>query len=96
LKKVEHENMLNIQSLVVRSPPHSASSSQCVEGKTYNENMQFVQMIIHDICKTRTSIVEFFCKSKRSWHARESTGPKVTSVNPIFIEVWSITLWKNR
>jgi hypothetical protein len=28
--------LLNIQSLVVRLPPHSSSSSECAEGKAYN------------------------------------------------------------
>ncbi len=41
--------MLNIQSLVVRSPPHSSLSSKCAEGKLYNEKMQFAQTIIHNI-----------------------------------------------
>jgi hypothetical protein len=60
LRRVEHEGMLNIQLLVIRSLLHSTSSLECVEGKTYNENMKFVQMIIHYICRTRTSVVEFF------------------------------------
>jgi hypothetical protein len=34
--------VLNIQSLVVRSLPRSSSSSECVEGKAYNEKIQFV------------------------------------------------------
>jgi hypothetical protein len=33
LRRTEKEGMLNIQPLVVRSPPHSSSSSKCVEGK---------------------------------------------------------------
>jgi hypothetical protein len=39
LKRVKFEGLLNIQSLVVRSLPHSSSFSECVEGKTYNEKM---------------------------------------------------------
>jgi len=52
LRRVEHEGMLNIQLLVVRSSLDSTSSLECAEGKMYNENMQFVQMIIHYICRT--------------------------------------------
>jgi hypothetical protein len=43
-------------------------------------------MIIHDIYKIRTSIFEFLCQSRRSWHAREQIRPKVTLVDPVFIE----------
>jgi hypothetical protein len=39
LKRAEHENVLNIQLLVVRSSPHSSSSSECVERKAYNEKI---------------------------------------------------------
>jgi len=60
LRRVEHEGMLNIQLLVIRSSLHSTSSLECAEEKTYNENMQFVQMTIHYMCRTRTSAVEFF------------------------------------
>ncbi len=49
LRKVEREGMLNIQPLVVRSPPHSSSFSECVERKAYNEKLQFAQTIIQDI-----------------------------------------------
>ncbi len=48
--------------------------------------MQFVQTIIHDIYRTRTSAIEFLCRSRRSWHAREQTRPRATSVDPVFIE----------
>jgi hypothetical protein len=41
LKRTKREGMLNIQPLVVRSSPHSSSSSECVEGKAYNERIQF-------------------------------------------------------
>ncbi len=30
---------MNIQPLVIRSPPHSSSSLKCVEGKVYNEKI---------------------------------------------------------
>jgi hypothetical protein len=69
LKRVKCEGVLNIQLLVVRSLPHSSSSSECVEGKVYNEKMQFAQMIIHDIYRTRTFAIEFLRKSKRNWHS---------------------------
>jgi hypothetical protein len=65
--------MLNIQPLVVRLPSHSSSSSESAEGKTYNEKMQFVQIIIHDIYKTKTFAIEYLRISKRSRHAREKT-----------------------
>ncbi len=39
LRRAQREGMLNIQSLVVRSLPHSSSSSKCVEGKAYNEKI---------------------------------------------------------
>ncbi len=38
LRKVER-GMLNMQPLAIRSSPHSSSSSECVEGKAYNENI---------------------------------------------------------
>jgi hypothetical protein len=82
LKKVEREGMLNIQSLVVRSLSHSSSSSECVEGKMYNEKMQFVQTIIHDIYKTGASTVKILRRTRRSW----CVGLKVTLVDLVFIE----------
>jgi hypothetical protein len=39
LRIAQREGVLNIQSLVVRSLPHSSSSSKCVEGKAYNEKI---------------------------------------------------------
>jgi hypothetical protein len=42
----------------------------CVEGKAYNENIQFAQMIIHDINMTRTFAVEFLRRSKIHRHVR--------------------------
>jgi hypothetical protein len=42
LKITNCEGVLNIQLLVVRSPSHSSSSLECVEGKAYNKNIQFV------------------------------------------------------
>jgi hypothetical protein len=58
--------VLNIQPLAERSLSHSSSSLKCAKGKTYNENMQFVQMIIHEIYRIGTSVVEFLHKSRRS------------------------------
>jgi hypothetical protein len=70
LRKVEREGMLNIQPLVVRLL-HLSSSLECAEGKTYNEKMQFVQMIIHDIYKIGAFVIKFLCKTRRSWHVTE-------------------------
>jgi hypothetical protein len=39
LKRAERKGMLNILPLVVRLSPHSSSSSECVERKTYNEKI---------------------------------------------------------
>jgi hypothetical protein len=39
LRIVESTRVLNIQPLIVRSSPHSPSSSKCEKGKTYNENI---------------------------------------------------------
>jgi hypothetical protein len=47
LRKIEVEEelrrakrkVLNIQPLAVKSPSHSSSSSECVEGKAYNERI---------------------------------------------------------
>jgi hypothetical protein len=50
--------MLNIQMLVIRSSPHSSSSSKCVEGNAYNEKIQFAQMIIQDIDTTGKNLVQ--------------------------------------
>ncbi len=47
--------------------------------------MQFVQMIIHEIYRTRTFVVEFLHKSK-SQHVRKQTRPGATLINPMFIE----------
>jgi hypothetical protein len=39
LRRVEREEVLNIQPLIVRSLPHSSSSSECAKGKAYNEKI---------------------------------------------------------
>ncbi len=72
--------------LVVRSQLHSSSSLECVEGKAYNEKMQFSQTIIHNIYRTKTLAIEFLCRSKRNWHAKEHIGLGVTLVDLVFIE----------
>jgi hypothetical protein len=71
LRKVERKGVLNIQLLVIRSPPHSSSSWECVEGKVYNEKIKFVQMIIQDINIIGTFAIEFLCRSKRCWCVRD-------------------------
>jgi hypothetical protein len=40
LRRVEIEGVLNIQPLVVRSPLHFSTSSECAKGKAYNEKIQ--------------------------------------------------------
>jgi hypothetical protein len=57
--------VLSIQPLTISLPPHSSSFSKCVEGKVYNEKIQFAQTIIHDINKTRTYAIEFLRKTRR-------------------------------
>jgi hypothetical protein len=52
----------------------------------YNEKMQFVQTVIHNIYRTRTSTFEFLRKSKRSWCTREEIGPGVTLVDLMVVE----------
>jgi hypothetical protein len=39
LRRVKRKGVLNIQLLVIRSPSHSSSSSECVEGKAYKEKI---------------------------------------------------------
>ncbi len=56
---------MNILSLFVRLLPNSSSFSKCVEGRTYNEKIQFAQMIIQDIYKIRTYVIEFLAKQKK-------------------------------
>jgi hypothetical protein len=71
LQRAKHEGVLNIQLLAIRSPPHSSSSLECQEGKVYNEKMQFMQTIIHNVYKTRTSVVEF-CVEAENVSVQES------------------------
>ncbi len=73
LRKAEH-GVLNVQLLVVKLLSHPPSSLEC-ESKMYNEKMQFALMIIHDIYKIRTFVVEFLRRHKISWHASEQEGP---------------------
>jgi len=64
--------------------------------------MQFVQLIIYDIHRTGTFVVEFLHKRKRSWSASEQAGLGATLVNPVFIEeskeekTWSSNLWRHK
>ncbi len=78
--------MLNIQPLAIKSLPHSSSSSACAKGKVYNEKIQLVHMIIQDIKTIGTSTVEFLCRSKQCWRAREQIGPRVTLIDLACIE----------
>ncbi len=71
LRRTKREGMLHIQPLAIKLSLHSSSSLECAKRKAYNEKMQFAQMIIHDIYRIRTSIVEFFNRSRRSWHVKE-------------------------
>jgi len=71
--------------LVVRPLLHSPSSLKCEEGKTYNENIQFMHTIIQDIFKSKTSIVEFLHKCRRGWSSSEQAGPKITSLALVYI-----------
>ncbi len=77
---------LNIQPLAMRLLLHSSSSSECAKKKAYNEKIQFVQIIIQEIDITGTFAVEFLCRSRRHWRAKEHTGPGITSIDPLFIE----------
>jgi len=72
--------------LVARSFPHSSSSLKCVEKKVYNVKIQFAQTIIQDIDTIGISIVEFLCRSRRRWHAKERIGLGATLVDLMFIE----------
>jgi hypothetical protein len=66
--------MLNIQPLVIKLSLHSSSSSECVEGKAYNENIQFVQTIIHGINRTKTYVIKILNRRRR-WRANMQTRP---------------------
>ncbi len=85
MKKLK-KGMLNIPLLAIRLPPHSSSSSECAKRKAYNEMIQFAQTIIQVINITKTSIVEFLCKSKQCWRARKQTKPSVKSIDSMCIE----------
>ncbi len=67
-------------------PPHSSSSSKCVERKPYNEKLQFAHTIIQDIDITTTSIVKFLRRSRKHWHVKEQTKPGATFIDSVFIE----------
>jgi hypothetical protein len=78
--------VLNIQTLVVRSLPHSSSSLERVERNAYNEKIQFEQMIIQDINTTKTFVVEFLCRSRQHRRVREKIGPRATLINLVCIQ----------
>jgi hypothetical protein len=86
LRKAQRKEMLNILHLVVKLSPHSSSFLECVERKAYNEKIQFAKTTIQDIDITGTYVVEFLRKSKRHWHARKPTRPRITSIDPVSIE----------
>jgi hypothetical protein len=52
----------------------------------YNENMQFVQTIIHDIYRTKRSAIEFLCNIIKSWCASEQAWPRAILEDRVFIE----------
>jgi hypothetical protein len=78
--------MLNIQLLVIRSPLHSSSSSECAKGKTYNVKIYFAQTIIQDIHTIGTFVVDFLHRSRQCWRAREQTRLGATSIDLVCIE----------
>jgi hypothetical protein len=86
LRRIERKGLLNIQPLVIRSPPHSSSSSKCAKRKAYSEKIQFAQMIIQNIYTTRTSTMEFLCRSRQRWHARKHTRLGATPIDLVCIE----------
>ncbi len=83
--KIVERGVLNIQLLAIKLLSYS-SSLECGKWKVYNEKIQFVQMIIHNIDTIGTSAIEFLCRSKQHWHARKQIGPRATSIDPLCIE----------
>ncbi len=65
---------------------HSPSSLKCEKGKAYNEKMQFVHTIIQDLCRTKTSTIEFLYIRKRGWSSNVQAGPRATSMDLVKIE----------
>lgn len=53
---------------------HSPSSLECEEGKQYHEKMQFTHSIIQDIYRSRSYVVEFWKRRRRSWSSRDQRG----------------------
>jgi hypothetical protein len=72
--------------LVIGLSPHSSSFSEGAEEKMCNEKIEFMQIIIHDIDRSKTFAVGFLHKSKRHWHANAYTGLGATLVDQMFIE----------
>jgi hypothetical protein len=87
--KAKHARVFKIQSLVKRSPPQLPSSLKCEEGKTYNEKMQFEQIIIHNIYISETSTVKLLHRHKRGWNVSEQEGPIITLMDLMNIELES-------
>jgi hypothetical protein len=48
--------------------------------------MQFAQIVIHNIYRSRTSTFEFLRKSKRSWRTREHIRSGATLVYMMVVE----------
>jgi hypothetical protein len=86
--KQKSKEYWNVEHLVVGSKVAIAYTiiSECEEGKTYNENMQFAHTIIQDIYRTGTSTIEFLHWRRRSWSLSVQVGPKATSVHLVNIE----------
>jgi hypothetical protein len=48
--------------------------------------MQFAHIIIQDLCRTKTSAIEFLRIHKKGWNSSVQVGPIPTSVDPVNIE----------
>ncbi len=48
--------------------------------------MQFAHTIIQDRYRTRTFVVEFFCRCRRGWSSNVQVGPRATLVDSMNIE----------
>ncbi len=85
LRRGENVRMWNIQSLAMKLPLHSPSSSKCEEGKQYHEKMQFVHSIIQNIYKLGTSVVEFLRRQRKGWSSNKQGGLGITLVDLVCI-----------
>jgi len=86
LRKAKSTRMLNIQPLAIRLPSHSPSSSECEKGEVYNEKMQFAHMIIQNIYKTRTFVIEFLRRCKTGWSSSVQARLIATSMDAVNIK----------